>query len=221
VKNAKLLRHPIARAVAACLAAASLAGVLLFLAHQPVAEAQTQAASAPFSAVTVESRFGLDGKLAWKESREYYRFSDWAVASRETEIFPEQRQLLGGAGDLALEHDLILEPFTKSVITMKKTRAQQLSLLTELAEETCPDESDDVVASEPGGIILGYATTHVTISVCEGAIMEDRWMIPSLRCFSVKEIDRFSDGCRNEFEATSLIEGEPSRSLLSAPSDYV
>ncbi len=218
MKYLKLLRHPTARGVAACFAAASLGGVVSFLANRPVAHAATQIASAPFSAITVQSFFDPEGKLSFKESREYYRFSDWSIASRGTEIYPEKRQLLGGAMDLALEHDLIFEPITRSVITMKKTRAEMLSLLTGMEDETCPDDSDDVVAFEPGGLILGYATTHVTTRNC---LKEDRWLIPKLRCFAVKEIDRFSDGGWNEFETISLIEGEPSRSLLSAPSDYV
>ena len=45
-------------------------------------------------------------------------------------------------------------------------------------------------------------------------------MVPKLRCFSVKKIDLFGSS-RNETDVTSLVEGEPLRSLLSAPSDYV
>jgi hypothetical protein len=208
------------RGVAICFAAALLVGVASFLNTRRSVEAAGPGSIVPFSAVGVESRFSPQGELVWQESTEYYRFSDGSLASRGTQIYPEKgRPLLGGALDLQLNHDLTLEPITKSVITLKRTKEEQLSFLAGLWDENCPDEDDDVVASKPGGTILGYQTTHITARFGKHW-KEERWMVPKLRCFSVKKIDLFGSS-RNETDVTSLVEGEPLRSLLSAPSDYV
>jgi|HubBroStandDraft_1064217.scaffolds.fasta_scaffold52519_3 hypothetical protein len=221
ITSPRPLLAPVVRGIAVCLTAALLGGVASFLTTRRSVRAASPGSVVPFSAVEVVSRFSPQGELVWQESTDYYRFSDGSLANRGTQVYPEKgRALLGGALDLQLNRDLTLEPITKSVITMKRTKEQQLSFLAGLWEENCPDADDDVVASEPGGTILGCPTTHVTVRFGEHW-REERWMVPRLRCFSVRKIDSIGSGSRNETEVTSLVEGEPPRSLLSAPGDYL
>ena len=52
-----------------------------------------------------------------------------------------------------------------------------------------------------------------------GTDVTERWMIPELDCFSVKEIYS-SSGARNVTVVESLQEGEPDRSLMAVSPDY-
>ena len=207
------------RGVAVCLIAASLGGAVSFLATRQPVRAAGSPSALPFSAVIVESYFSPEGKLGRKDSEEYYRFSDGSFAIvNSRQVYPEEKQLIGNVVDLQLQHDLILEPVTKSVVTLNRNREQQLSFLAGLWNENCPDADDHVEATENGGMLLGFPTVHITKHLSP-EWKQDRWMITKLKCFSVKDVDVFGDS-RDETLVTSLVEGEPSRSVLSAPGDY-
>ena len=208
----------IARGAILCLAAASVGGVASFLAtRQPV-----QAGSGtvvPFSAVVVTSYFSPEGKLVRKSSYDYYRFSDRSFAMiHQRQLYPTEKQWTGDVVDLQLRHDLIVEPLTKSVITLKRSLQEQLSFLDGLWDENCPDADDHVEATEDGGVLLNYPTVHITTHM-DPTWKENRRMIPRLKCFSVKDVD-VSGESKNERVVTSLVEGEPSRELLAAPAGY-
>jgi len=219
--NPRSTHTAVLRGVAVCLMTALLGAVMSFLSTRRPVRAADSRASIPFSAVMVQSRFSPEGKLAWKESQEYYRFSDGSIAERATQLYPEKdRPLVGDVYDLQRNVDLLLEPITKSVITMKNTKAEQVSFLEGLWVENCPDgEEPPIEASEPGGTILGYPTTHITVHFNPG-VKEEDWMAPKFRCFFLKTILSVHSS-HNETVVTSLVEGEPPRSLLSAPDDYV
>jgi hypothetical protein len=68
---------------------------------------------------------------------------------------------------------------------------------------------------------FGHQTLHITEHWVpkDPADAIERWMIPELDCFTVKEIYR-SAGARTEEVVESLEEGEPDRALAAVPAEY-
>jgi hypothetical protein len=208
-----------------CLATGLLAGTVSFLAsvgsvrasgHDPIAP------TLPFSAGIVLKQFWPPGtgKVAASTKWTYYRFTDGSYAERDTEVLlPEERPGIDKVVDLKLRQDLFMEPVTKSVITIRRAPGEQINVMNGAWEDNCPGDDDDVQSMEAGEMFFGFPTIHVVKNFGADWI-EDRWMIRELRCFSVKEID-VSGPSKNEHLATSLVVGEPLRSVLSAPEGYV
>lgn len=206
-----------------CVSAALLGGLVSFLSTEhsvSASEQQPYSSSSPFSAVFVIRQYSPDGKLALTSTWNYYRFSDGSYAtggSRQLE--PGQRPLVDNIVDLRSQRDLMLEPVTKSVITFKRSPGEQENAMQGMWEENCPTNDSEIESTEPGEIFFGYPTVHV-VKHFDPTWKEDRWMIRDLRCFSVKEID-IAGASRDETIVTSLALGEPPRSVLSAPEDFV
>lgn len=222
-----LLRLPkkngIARLAAICLLAAiAAAAASFFVTARSVRAAQSgvpSLSSTPFSAVVVQSQYAPDGALGTTYSEDYLRFSDGSFARVNAHgTFPGQRQLMNSATDLRLQQHLLIEPTTRSAVTFKQSLRELVSSIEGQWEESCPGKDDKIEATQPGEVFFGYPTVHVTKHFDEDW-KEDRWMIPQLRCFSVKETDVFGPS-KDELLVTSLVVGEPPRSALSAPEGY-
>jgi hypothetical protein len=212
-----------ARLAAICLLAAIIAGVASFFATARSMRASQSSGSVltsvPFRAVLVHRQYAPDGTLGAMASEDYLRFSDGSFAKVNAQgILPERRQLMSSATDLRLEQHLLIEPTTRSVVTFKQSLRDLISSIKGQWEESCPGKDDNIEKTEPGEAFFGYPTIHVTNRFDEDW-KEDRWMIPQLRCFSVKETDVFGPS-RDELIVTSLVVGEPPRSALSAPEGY-
>ena len=217
--RSKALRGPVRRGLIACAMAASAGCVASFLATRQPVRAADPVPPVPFSAVVVTSYFSPEGKLARTASYDYYRFRDGSFAMvNQRQVYPVAKQWAGDVVDLQLHRDLIIEPVTRSVITLKRTREEQLSFLAGLWNENCPDADDHVEAREDGETLLGFPTVHITTRLSP-TWKQDRWMVLKLKCFSVKDIDVSGDS-RDETLVTSLSEGEQPRSVLSPPGDY-
>lgn len=173
----------------------------------------------PFSAALTHSYYLPSGELSRVVAIDYLRYSDRTTVNRPTLRYPTTRELPWEVSDLATEVRLLLEPRTKSVTTTRYTRDEEYSFFSGAWEESCPAESE-ISSSSPGGVYFGYQTLHVSKTWSPQWIQE-RWMIPELECFSVKEINTVPGGAHNELIAASLTEGEPSRDLARPPSGYI
>ena len=209
----------------ACLAVALLAGSLSFLSavHSVRASGQPPIApTAPFSAAIVLTQFWPPGTgmVGTRTTWDYYRFTDGSYAERNfLQVEPGERRGMDKVVDLRMRRDLFIEPITKSVITIKRAPGEQVNDMQGAWEENCPGDDDNVESTEPGEVFFGYPTVHV-VKNFDSSWRQDRWMIRDLRCFSVKRID-VAGPSKNEHLVTSLVLGEPPRSLLSAPDGYV
>lgn len=216
-------KNGIPRLAAICLLAAMIAGAASFFVTARSMRASQSGTpslpSVPFTAVVVESLYAPDGTLGTGYSEDYLRFSDGSFAKVNAHgVYPGKRELMNSATDLRLERELLIEPTTRSVVTFNKPLRELISYVKGQWEESCPGKDDHIERTEPGEAFFGYPTVHVTNRFDEDW-KEDRWIIPQLRCFSVKEIDDFGSS-HNELIVTSLVLGEPPRSALSAPEGY-
>jgi len=97
--------------------------------------------------------------------------------------FWNRGSFFGGCSyQLLFARGYIVEPLTKSVITIKRSLEEQLSFLAGLWDENCPDADDHVEATEDGGMLLNYRTVHITTRL-DPAWKQDWWMIPRIEVF--------------------------------------
>jgi len=169
----------------------------------------------PLIARSTTRFYDPSGKLAFVIASHYVRYSDHSEVWSGQDLYPKTREGLTHIVDRQTEREISSDPLTKSVITMHFTRAEQQNT-SGAWEESCPVE--DMANASPGGVFFGHQTLHI-VKQWGGTDVTERWMIPELDCFSVKEIDT-SSGARNVKVVQSLQEGEPDRSLMAVPPDY-
>jgi len=172
----------------------------------------------PFTATVRRDLYDPQGKLGRSIELEYIRFSDRSTIVFQHQTFPRPKELYGAVRDLARGRIILIENYTRSVLTVKLSRDAQLKDMENMWEETCPSVNDGVAIS-PSETILGYSIKRVTKRWSNDWITE-RWMAPDLGCFTMHEIDMAS-GAKTETTVVSIREGEPSRDLLNAPPGYV
>lgn len=115
------------------------------------------------------------------------------------------------------ERKLIIDPSTKSIITRVYGRQELLSDITNMEDESCPDNLESLPRRE---VYLGHQTRFVKIQEGPADAERERWIVPELECFPVKGMVR-KGGAHNEINPISLNEGEPSRDLAFVPPDYI
>jgi hypothetical protein len=197
------------------------AASFLFYVHRArAAQAPTEPRPCkPLQARRVINYYGPSGTLALASEVLYVRYSDHSLVVQGRQRYPKQDDTFTHISDRQTEREIYLESHTRSVTTMTFPRAKQESLTSGSWEESCPAE--DMPNATPDGVYFGHQTLHIT----ERWVPKDptdaieRWMIPELDCFSVKEIYR-SAGARTEEVVESLEEGEPDRSWTAVPAEY-
>jgi len=169
-----------------------------------------QVQTGPFVADLRHDYYMPSGQLARTVQLRYVRYKDGGHVMQQSETYPIRLQLMSEIFDMQNERKIFLEPNTKSRITMPYSQAEQINFRAGVWEETCPTEDLTVL---PGDSYLGYRTTHIIKHFGSDMTIE-RWMIPELDCFSVKEIEVIR-GARSERIAVSLKEGDPSGTTQS------
>ncbi len=152
-------------------------------------------------------------------SLEYARYGDHTLVLHQLRRYPAPEELLSQILDRQTEREIYLDPRTRSVTTMSFPRAKQEALTSHHEAESC--RAEDIANASPDGVFFGHQTLHVTEQWGPASAPDttERWIIPELDCFTVKEIYR-SGGARNEMVVESLQEGEPDRSLAAVPAEY-
>jgi hypothetical protein len=169
----------------------------------------------PFTALIRTEYFSPDGSLARSVVREYARFSDRTIISRVREEFPTHDESPWEVFDVRNERMLIVDPNTKSIITREYKSRELLGDITNMEDESCPQNVETLPHSE---VYPGYQTRLIKIN--DDPLERERWIIPELECFPVKSIEG-RGVAHNEINTISLNEGEPSRDLAFIPPDYV
>lgn len=169
----------------------------------------------PFTALIRTEYYSASGSLGRSALKEYARFSDHTMISRVREEFPSRKESAWEVFDVRAEQMIVIDPQTKSKISRPYPKTELLGYLANMEEESCPGNLADLPRGE---LYFGYQTRRITTHDLPDGDQE-RWMIPELECFSVKEIQR-KGSSHNEINAISLNEGEPSRDLALVPSDY-
>ena len=185
--------------------------------QSPARAAQAQGKPvAPLSAKSTTNYYHPSGKLAMTIWTQYDRYSDHSLVLHQQQRYPMPVELLSQILDRRTEREIYLDPQTRSATTMTSSRAQQESATSGSWEESCPVE--DMANASPGGVFFGHQTLRITKQWAPTSTTE-RWMIPELDCFTVKEIYS-SGGARTEKVVESLQEGEPDRLSAAVPADY-
>jgi len=191
----------------------SLGASFVFYAHR--ARAAQAAQVGPLIARSTTHFYDPSGRLAFVTALQYVRYSDHSEVWAGQDVYPKTREGLTHIVNRQTEREISFDPLTKSVITMHFTRAEQQNA-SGAWEASCPVE--DMANASPGGVFFGHQTLHI-VRQWGGTDVTERWMIPELDCFSVKEIFT-SSGARNVTVVESLQEGEPDRSLMAVSPDY-
>jgi hypothetical protein len=211
------------RRAGACLGVCllSLGASFLFYSNRArAAQAATQPRPVrPLMARRVTNYYDPSGRLSATIESQYARYGDHSLVVHQQQRYPNERDLLSQILDRQAEREIYLDPRTRSVVTMTFPRAKQESLTSGSWEESCPTE--DMANATPGGVYFDYQTLHITKHwiAKDPTDATERWMIPELDCFTVKEIYR-SSGARTEEIVESLEAGEPDRTLAAVPADY-
>lgn len=198
-----------------CMAAGLLSFWISHVAYSPATRVRAAQPARPFTASIRTEYYSPTGNLARSVVREYARFSDRTMISRVREEFPTHDDSPWEIFDVRNERKLIIDPSTKSLNTRGYGRQELLSDITNMEDESCPDNLESLPRSE---VYLGYQTRFIKIHEDPDTDRE-RWIVPELECFPVKSIVR-KGGAHNEINAISLNEGEPSRDLAFVPPDY-
>jgi hypothetical protein len=198
-----------------CLAAGALSFAIAFVAYSPATRVRAAQSARPFTASVRTEYYFPTGDLASSVVREYARFSDRTMISRVREEFPTHSELPWEIFDLRNERKLIVDPSTKSIITRGYGRQELLSNITNMEDESCPDNLESLPRGEA---YLGYRTRFIKTHE-DPDTDQERWIVPELECFPVKSVVR-RGSAHNEVNAISLNEGEPSRDLAFVPPDY-
>ena len=128
--------------------------------------------------------------------------------------------------------NIILEPFTKSVINHQYSSREYRQIVGALEYENCDDSQTNSAGRK---VVDGQSRTkfgrqamheveRIPLATNTDSQMEwihERYVVPELRCFSMHTIDRRSDGAVTEEEVVSFQEGEPPESYFYVPPGYV
>jgi hypothetical protein len=185
-----------------------------FVAYSPVTHVRAAQPAKPFTALIRTEYYSPDGSLGRSVVQEYARFSDRTMISRVREEFPTHHESPWEIFDVRDERKIIIDPNTKSIITRGYGRQELLGDITNMEDESCPQNVESLPHSE---VYFGYQTRLIKIH--DDPLEKERWIIPELECFPVKSIVRRGTA-HNEINAITLNEGEPSRDLAFVPPDY-
>ena len=121
--------------------------------------------------------------------------------------------------DVSSDREVTLEPTTKSVMTYFLTPQEMHTKVEDSL--TCPPAVKSPTAQHQR--ILGYDAVNAT-EEDPGSRHNQyfvAWVAPELGCYALRRSETRSDGPHNEFEATSITEGEPPAWMFQVPADYV
>jgi len=203
-------------------AVALLSGVVSYVVFVNPGGARAQSGAVPITVRPFVAELRVDyyppsGKLVRTQLLTYGRYADAGHVMRQTQSYPVARELMGEVFDMQHEVKIFLDPRTKSKMTMAFPRAEQISFRAGLWEENCPARNE-VTEWTPADDMLGYKTVRVTKKFGPSWTTE-RWMIPMLNCFTVREVDMASSA-RTERTALKITEGEPDSAMIDALTSY-
>ena len=199
------------------------------------ATSQPLVRSTPFVA-HIEKRFkkSVDDQSPSILHVTYARKSDDSFVQIFDSQSPDHKQsaLMTEIYDAQKSQNIILEPFTKSVITYQYSSREYRQIVATLESENCePSQTDPTgrkVADGRSRNAFGRNARHEMERLPLGTSTDsqrewthERYVVPELRCFSMHTIDRRSDGAITEEEDVSFQEGEPPEFYFGVPPDYV
>jgi len=117
--------------------------------------------------------------------------------------------------DLQTGKSVILEPFTKSSITVPLT-GEQIEQRRR-AESECASNRGVVV--EDNGEKMGVPVTRLRDEFGAGFVV-DGWISPELGCLALSELAESKSGAHNETLVTQLITSDPPDDLFKVPQGY-
>jgi hypothetical protein len=217
-----MLRRPnvlltITYSVALCM----ISGACVFLYSRHAFASQLAKPVRPFTAQYTKNYYTASGELKKTDVTLYVRASDRSTSSEVTEMFPIRKQLMTEIVDMHTGQRTYLERRTRSVTRFRYLRDELMGSIASLSSESCPA---DVANLEKSGVFFGYQTLH-SVSREDPAWVEEKWVVPELECFAVKQLDYLivngATGAHNEKIVTSIAEGEPAPDLITVPTDYV
>jgi hypothetical protein len=123
--------------------------------------------------------------------------------------------------DIPSRHNVMLEPFTKSVMTQVLSPKEIANFLS--SQKACSEAS---LPAEGNGASTEQLLGHAVVRVEEQLKVVDTvsWVAPDLDCFPLKQTFTFLDpqhaGIRHEDVVTKIEERDPPSSMFAVPSDY-
>jgi hypothetical protein len=119
---------------------------------------------------------------------------------------------------------ITLEPFTRSKITETYTDKEFAAIISTNLDENCPAGGPPTAGGGTpyGGAFFGHAAVYSKSmdDIRSGGILAvERWTVPDLNCFAVKEIATRGT-MRVEARVDSLTEIEPPSDMFNVPSGY-
>ncbi|MGB8542869.1 MAG: hypothetical protein WCD49_14665 [Candidatus Acidiferrales bacterium] len=122
--------------------------------------------------------------------------------------------------DIPSRHNVMLEPFTKSVMTQVLSPKEIADFLN--SQKACSETILSPDGNESTEQLLGHAVVRVEEKL--KAVHTVSWVAPDLDCFPLRQSVTFLDpqhaGLRHDDVVTKIEEREPPSSTFAVPSDY-
>jgi hypothetical protein len=217
-----MLRRPnLLLMITYCVALCIISGACVFVYSRHAFAAQLAKPVRPFTAQYTKNYYTASGELKKTDVTLYARASDRSTSSEVTEIFPIRKELMTEIVDMHTGQRTYLERRTRSVTRFQYSGDELMGSIASLSPESCPA---GVANLEKSGVFFGYQTLH-SVSQEDSTWVEEKWVIPELECFAVKQLDYLKvngvTGAHNEKIVNSMSEGEPAPDLIAVPADYV
>lgn len=121
--------------------------------------------------------------------------------------------------DVSARQDMMLEPFTRSVMTQHRSAAEIADFVR---SESCPDLIPSPNNGQPPTTMLGHNVIRVEEKWDTEEIVS--WIAPDLDCYplqkTVRPLDAKFNGDYQTTTVTKIEEGAPRNSLFTVPADY-